>query len=213
MGALYLVRHGQASRYDEGLDTLSDLGVEQARAVATELRRRGVEPRRIVTGGLRRQRQTAEALAGPAPEVDTRWDEYDHLGVLTGHPPGAEPRTVQEALDTALATWVGAADGYAETWTAFRLRVGAALDALDPAGTTVVVTSAGPISAIVAALLGAPTEGWLALNRVMVNTGITTLAVGRRGVSLVSFNDHAHLLSFDDDAHGAGGDRRLLTYR
>jgi broad specificity phosphatase PhoE len=213
MGALYLVRHGQASRYDDGLDALSDLGVEQSRAVASELRRRGVEPTRIVTGGLLRQRQTAEALTGPEPEVDARWDEYDHLGVLTGHRHDVDPRTVQEALDAALTTWVGATEGYRETWPGFRRRVREALDALDPAGTTVVVTSAGPISAIAAALLDATPRGWLALNRVMVNTGITTLAVGRRGVSLVSFNDHAHLLSFDGHAHVAGDGRRLLTYR
>jgi broad specificity phosphatase PhoE len=204
MGALYLVRHGQASRYDDGLDTLSDLGADQARALAAELRRRGVEPTRIVTGGLRRQRQTAEALTGPEPVVDRRWDEYDHLGVLTGHRPDADARTVQQALDAALGAWVDATEGYAETWPAFRDRVRAALEALDPAGTTVVVSSAGPISAVAAALLGAPARGWLALNRVMVNTGITTLAVGRSGVSLVSFNDHAHL---------AGDGRRLLTYR
>ena len=42
------------------------------------------------------------------------------------------------------------------------------------------------------------------LNRVLVNTGITKLAVGRAGISLVSFNEHAHL----DDGGG-----QLLTYR
>jgi broad specificity phosphatase PhoE len=204
MGALYLVRHGQAGRYDVGRDALSDLGVAQSRAVAAELRRRGVEPARIVTGGLLRQRETAEALTGPAPEVDPRWDEYDHLGVLTGHGFDVDPRSVQEALDAALATWLGATEGYAETWPAFRRRVRDALDGLGTVGATVVVTSAGPISAVAAALLGAPPEGWLALNRVMVNTSITTLAVGRGGVSLVSFNDHAHV---------AGEGRRLLTYR
>ncbi len=37
-----------------------------------------------------------------------------------------------------------------------------------------------------------------------MNTGITKLAVGRAGTSLISFNEHAHI---DDD----GG--KLLTYR
>jgi broad specificity phosphatase PhoE len=67
-----------------------------------------------------------------------------------------------------------------------------------------VVTSAGPISAVAAALLGVPPEGWLALNRVMINTSITTVALGRSGASLLSVNDHAHV---------AGDGRRLLTYR
>jgi broad specificity phosphatase PhoE len=72
------------------------------------------------------------------------------------------------------------------------------------AGDTVVVTSAGPISTVTAHLLGVPPEGWLALNRVMVNTSITTVVLGGSGASLVSFNDHAHV---------AGDRRRLLTYR
>jgi broad specificity phosphatase PhoE len=204
MPVVHLVRHGQTSRYDEGQDTLTDLGAEQSRAVAAELARRGVEPVRIVTGQLRRQRQTAEALRGPVPDVDARWDEYDPLGVLTGHRQDAEPGSLQAALDAALATWIEASEGYAETWPAFRERVLAALAALDPSGTTVVVTSAGPISAVAAALLGAPPHGWLALNRVMVNTSITTLTVGRSGTSLVCFNDHAHVV---------GEGCRLLTYR
>ena len=44
----------------------------------------------------------------------------------------------------------------------------------------------------------------MALNRVTVNGGITKLVVGRGGVSLLAFNDHAH---FDGPA------RELLTYR
>jgi broad specificity phosphatase PhoE len=204
MPVIHLVRHAQTSRYDHGQDALTELGVEQSQAVAAELVRRGVEPARVVTGRLRRQRQTAEALAGAVPEVDPRWDEFDLPGVLTGYRPDLEPRSVQAALDAALATWVGATEGYPETWPTFRDRVLAALADLRPRGTTVVVTSAGPISAVAAALLDAPPHGWLALNRVMVNTGITTLAVGRSGTSLVCFNDHAHV---------AGEGRRLLTNR
>jgi broad specificity phosphatase PhoE len=215
MGALYLVRHGQATGIDGGYDDLSALGSEQARAVGAELRRRGVRPARVVTGGLRRQRQTATEMGFDHTEVDPRWDEYDHLALLAAH---GEPdelmstlggsddpgRELQGMLDAALASWVGSTDPgrYAETWPAFRERVGAALRTVD--GDTVVVTSAGPISTVTAGLLGIPAKGWLALNRVMVNTSITTVVLGRSGASLVSFNDHAHV---------AGNDRRLLTYR
>jgi broad specificity phosphatase PhoE len=205
MGALYLVRHGQASRYDDGLDALSDLGADQARALGAELARRRIVPDRIVTGGLRRQQETAAAITGPAPEIDPRWDEYDHLRMLATHGDLDLSQGLQHLLDTALAAWIEGTEEFTESWPAFRDRVAAALDQLRAAtGIAVVVTSAGPISAVAAALLGVPAEGWLALNRVMVNTSITTLAVGRRGISLVSFNDHAHV---------AGDDRRLLTYR
>jgi broad specificity phosphatase PhoE len=245
MGVLYLVRHGQATGHDGGYDALSELGREQARAVGVELARRGVRPDRVVTGELRRQRETADELLAalgvpnvlaasslPAavprsamtPDVDGRWDEYDHVHLLAVREPrhrdpialatdiSAAPRpgrALQELLDAALQAWTSSegANGYAETWTAFRARVGAALDAAAAAGrrtNTVVVTSGGPISAICAGLLGVPAEGWLALNRVMVNASITTVLLGGHGASLLTFNDHAHV---------AGDDRRLLTYR
>ena len=66
------------------------------------------------------------------------------------------------------------------------------------------VTSSGIIAAVCAGLLGAGIDGFVALNRVTTNGGITKLVVGRGGVSLVAFNDHAH---FED------GNRELQTYR
>jgi broad specificity phosphatase PhoE len=214
MGVIHLVRHGQATGLAGAYDELSDLGCEQARAAGAELARRGVRPTRVITGALARQRQTAAEMGLTGAEVDPGWDEYDHLALLGALPPetteniGRMPdpaRAIQELLDTTLARWVHATDArYPETWEAFQSRVRDALADLDGTGTTVVVTSAGPISAVAAALLGVPPQGWLALNRVMINTGITTVAVGRGGTSLVSLNDHAHL---------AADGRRLLTYR
>jgi hypothetical protein len=54
------------------------------------------------------------------------------------------------------------------------------------------------------ALLGVPPAAFVAFNRVVVNTGITRLAHGRGGTTLVSFNEHAHLES---------PGRSLITYR
>jgi broad specificity phosphatase PhoE len=189
------------------------------------LRERGVVPAVVVHGSLRRQRETAEAIAatwadapdGPPPlGEDARWDEYDHQQLLTAlaADPGyaarqgadaaaSDPaRAFQAALDEALERWTAGAhdDEYAETFGAFGERVGLALDeavarageATRP-GATVVVSSAGAIGAVVAALLRLDTEAWAALNRVAVNTGITTVVAGARGRSVVTFNDHAHL--------------------
>ena len=68
----------------------------------------------------------------------------------------------------------------------------------------VVVSSGGVIGALVAGLLGAPVATAIALNRVSVNGAISTVAIGARGASLLSFNDHAHFV---------GTHRGLLTYR
>ena len=95
--------------------------------------------------------------------------------------------------------WAGAVGAplTGESFAAFAARTESALRAAaerQPRGaTTLVVTSAGVIGWLAASLLGAGAEQWIRLNRVCVNTGVTTLISGRRGISLVAFNDHSHL--------------------
>ena len=43
-------------------------------------------------------------------------------------------------------------------------------------------------------LLGADSQGVIAMNRVSVNASITTVLSGSRGLSLLTFNDHAHFI-------------------
>ena len=95
--------------------------------------------------------------------------------------------------------WAGTigAPATGESFAAFAARAEQALRSAaeqQPRGaTTLVVTSAGVIGWLAASLLGARAEQWIRLNRVCVNTGVTTLISGRRGLSLVAFNDHSHL--------------------
>lgn len=213
MPVVLLVRHGQASVDRDDYDELSDLGREQSRIVGTELRRRGLRDPLIVSGGLRRQRDTATEALGE-PEIDDRWDEYDHLRLLSTYSGdglrvpdgGGGPGNLQSLVDAALAAWIE--DEEPDGWLAFRQRAHGGLDHL--AGTlrsgqdAVVFTSGGVIAALVARLLHAGDQSVVALNRVCVNGGITKLAVGSSGTSLIAFNDHAH---FEAD------NRRLLTYR
>ncbi len=87
-----LVRHGQASFGTDDYDVLSPLGARQSRRVAEVLSGYGVSPTTLIHGGLRRQRETAEQmLRGAASwdvplEVDERWAEIDHLGVMHAYP-------------------------------------------------------------------------------------------------------------------------------
>ena len=139
------------------------------------------------------------------PSVDGRWDEMDHLAVLDAQPRDfdGEPdaRQFQAWFEKATGRWLsGAHDGeYAESWPVFRDRVLVGLDALGD-GTTVVVTSGGPISIVVANLLES-SAAYQRIAPVVVNASVTKVVVGRRGHTLVSFNEHGHL----------PGD--LLTYR
>ena len=206
MPVVLLVRHGQASFGAEDYDVLSDLGREQAALVGRELARRGVHEPLLVSGTLRRQRETAEGLGLGSPlEVDGRWDEYDHLGLLERYPPRGSSdgtsRGVQVLLDQSLGAWAADPDG---GWDAFQQGAVDALAGITARGRdAVVVTSGGIVAAVAARLLHVGPPGVVALNRVSANGAITKVVVGRSGASLVSYNDHAHLEP----------DRRLLTYR
>lgn len=227
MGAIYLVRHGQAGTMAIGgdYDRLSEVGVAQAQRAGLELARRGVEVAQVLSGTLERQRVTARVLATAAaapvaPDVDPRWNEYDHRDILVrggvstlaasahiGWPPRL---SLQDGLEQGLREWIEhrKPGRYRESWEEFTARSVAALDECQHnSGATVVVTSAGVISAIVAHLWGVGADTWIAVQRVIANAGITTLTVGKRGISLISFNEHSHVLDPDGPHQG------LLTYR
>ncbi|GAA2402311.1 histidine phosphatase family protein [Streptomyces glaucosporus] len=223
MPVIHLVRHGQASfgaGTAEGYDVLSDLGRRQAEVAGAELARRGPRDPVVVCGTLNRQRDTAEVLmksAGLAgtPRTDPRWNEYDHIGLVerygtaaggAGTDVPAGDRGVQAVLDRALEAWM--ADTGDGGWERFASGAAEALRelaaGLGPGRDAVVVTSGGVLAALCGGLLSAPPAGVVALNRVVVNAAITTLVAGSSGISLLSFNDHAHF---------AGDRRPLLTYR
>ena len=227
MGVVLLVRHGQASFGAEDYDVLSENGVEQSRLLGAALAAQGLTPPRLVHGAMRRQRDTAVAMAQggrwtAVPELDEGWDEFDHLGVVArgtaGEVDQSDPRAFQLVFERATERWYGGrhdAD-YAESWTTFVTRVRGALDraldrALAPAratgGVTVVVSSGGPIAVVCATLVdpaAAPSalpRSWTLFNTVTANASVTRVLEGERGRRLLSFNEHLHL------------PRDLVTYR
>ena len=210
MGRIILVRHGQASWGAADYDVLSPLGEQQAEATGRALA--DLEPDVVVHGSMVRQRRTAElavAAAGrdAARQLDERWNEMDHLAVLAAQPRDFEGdpdrQQFQSWFEAATTRWTsGDHDGeYAESFPTFRDRVSAGLADLAEAGTAVVVTSGGPISAITTELFAAGLATYSRLAPVVINTSLTTVVSGRRGLTLVAFNEHRHL----------SGD--LLTYR
>jgi broad specificity phosphatase PhoE len=225
MPTLLLVRHAQASYGAADYDVLSDRAAAQIAALRAGLDARGITaPARVVSGPLRRQRDTAAgAFPDAAVTIDAGWDEYAADAVLTAHSASAarlesggegevpaDSRDFQRVLDGALAAWLADPDGAtgADAWPRFHGAATGALhalaDGLRSGETAVAFSSAGTIAAVTAALIGDPVATFVALNRVQVNTGITKVISGRSGLSLVSFNDHTHL----DVA-----DPALVTYR
>lgn len=201
MGQILVVRHGQASFGADDYDVLSATGEEQAQVVGRALAH--LTPDVVVHGSLVRQRRTAELAAEAAGwsaplKEDPRWNELESLAQFTavsGSPDGLDEDGFQRWYDAAMARWTGGehdAD-YTEPYLAFCERSNAALSDVAEAGTVVAFSSGGPIAAIAAELLagGAPTYARLLPG--IINGGITRVISGRRGLTLLSFNEHQHL--------------------
>ena len=218
MGQLLLVRHGQASFGSADYDALSPLGFEQSRLLGEALGARGIVADAVVHGTMRRHRETAQTCAAAAgwtttAVVDAGWDEFDFLSVLAVHPHeyGPEPTKAQFQLifEAATAAWIGGEDRpYAETFAGFTARVHEALERtreLADDRTVAVFTSGGPIGWAVSEVLvdGGSAELWTRLNRMAVNSALTRLVAGSRGLNLLTYNDQSHL----DGVAGA------VTYR
>src|ERR1700712_1295938 len=131
MGRSLLVRHGQASWDAEDYDVLSETGWEQSRALGDSLVARGIKVDAGLRGGMRRHRETAEAVLEELPfggvvEVDPGWDEFDHLSVLATLPAPFEGRApskeeFQAWFEEATHRWTGGehdAD-YGESFVSF----------------------------------------------------------------------------------------------
>jgi broad specificity phosphatase PhoE len=230
MGALYLIRHGQASFGSQNYDALSPLGHQQGYAIGQALKARGVAPEAVVAGTMQRHQETARAaLSAMALDVPMAIhagvNEFDHENVIEVAQPryadkavmmaemaasGDPRRAFQTFFREAVTRWVeGNHDAeYTEPWSAFKLRCVAALNDLvqqTPAkGQAVVFTSGGFISVICAHLLGLHDSQAFAINWTLANAGITKINVGRDGLHLLSVNEHGHL---------EGASPSLLTFR
>ncbi|MGM7778922.1 histidine phosphatase family protein [Arthrobacter sp. KNU-44] len=209
MSVLYLVRHGQASFGTEDYDRLSTRGKDQSQALGTYLQGAGTTPTRVISGSMKRQRQTAQRLIEAAgwdttAVVDPGWDEFNATDLLNAYPeedPNAktDSRAFQRLLEKASARWASNhhdAD-YLESFSAFTQRIDTALDdAVEGLGSgrdAVVVSSSGAIAWAAARLVNGGFPQWLALNRVTINSGVTKIVTGSSGKTMVTFNDHGHL--------------------
>jgi broad specificity phosphatase PhoE len=202
VGAIHLIRHGQASFGTEDYDRLTPLGTRQGSWLGAAWEAAGFRPDWSVAGSMRRHAQTAVAaideVDGDLYDVDAGWDEYDHLA-LAGMEvtPDTDPRAFQQQLDTALGAWVSGAHSPVETFADFSARVLRALDAaVAQAGSgrrVAVFTSGGPIALVASHLLAGDASLFITMNRVVVNASVTTLIVGRGGTRLLTYNEHGHV--------------------
>lgn len=235
MGQIYLVRHGQASFGSANYDQLSDHGVEQARLLGEWFANCGQGFSRVVTGSMKRHRQTADRCMAALPTsllVDAEWqtdagfNEYDHGEVLVRHRPDfADPlavkdflaqtdnakRAFQQIFQDAMTRWMdGQHDAeYSEPWPVFRSRCIAALTRLlESAGQSqniIVFSSGGTIATLCQYLLELPDRQMAELNWSMVNSAVTKLFYQPGKFTLSYLNNYAHLEWL--------GEKNAITYR
>lgn len=215
MGTLYLVRHGQASFGAADYDQLSELGQRQSVRLGEYLRTRhgdGLRLDAVLTGTLRRQRQTWDGIAAGAGlnTPRTEWpglNEYDSHAVIAAiHPePLPKPDTPERyrqhfrLLREGLQAWMGGRiqpvgmPSYAD----FLAGVVGALDHVRGLhggdGQVLIVSSGGPIATAVGHVLGAPTSTSIELNLRIRNTAITEFQFNPKRHQLLTYNTLPHL--------------------
>jgi broad specificity phosphatase PhoE len=230
VGVIYVVRHGQAAFGTEHYDRLTETGFTQARLLGAYLGRRNIRFDAVFTGTLRRQTETAQGIFEGHPEFGSPLlqetfpglDEYKPEAVMMAHsgniPAPAlaavrrDPVVVREhfrVLREALLAWAEARtqpEGM-PVWQAFQdSAVAAVVEARQrfPDGNVLIVSSGGPIAAIVAAALNAPPATAVELNLRIRNSSVTEFASTPRRHHLVSYNGVPHLDTNPDPA--------LITY-
>ncbi|HMI74014.1 MAG TPA: histidine phosphatase family protein [Steroidobacteraceae bacterium] len=230
MGVIHVVRHGQAAFGTEHYDRLTEIGFTQARLLGGYFARRNIRFDAVFTGTLRRQTETAQGIFEGHPELGSRplqetfpaLDEYKPEAVMmafTGNFPAPaaaaarrDPVAVRDhfrVLRDALLAWAEdrtQPEGM-PVWQAFQDGAVAALVEARrrfPDGNVLIVSSGGPIAAIVAAALNAPPATAVELNLRIRNSSLTEFASTPRRHHLVSFNGLPHL--------DTNPDPTLITY-
>lgn len=219
MAEILVVRHGQAAFGTDDYDRLTDIGWEQARLLGEYFSARAIHFDAVFTGTQRRHRETLagilEALPPqPAAEELPGLNEFDFHALVTAYR-GLYPdenidttnaRDFYGCLRHALLAWNrGELIDIEEDWDGFESRVRGTLTQIAGAdGRVLVVTSGGPISALVREVLNLSVENMVSLNLQAINTGVTRYFGKHERLRLNMFNAVPHLEQ-PQDSH-------LITY-
>jgi broad specificity phosphatase PhoE len=211
MGTLYLVRHGQASFGAADYDQLSELGQRQSRRLGEYFAQRGLHFDGLIAGTLRRHKQT---LAGILEGMDRAgehlaWEglnEYDSEALIATVHPGKLPKADSpelyrhhfRLLRDAMGRWMAGETRPAgmPSYAEFVAGVTSALDHVRSnhyGQNVLVVTSGGPISTAVGAVLGTKPQATIDLNMRIRNTAVTEFAFTPKRHALIMFNAIPHL--------------------
>lgn len=220
MAELFLVRHAQASFHADDYDRLSPLGEQQSRWLGEHFAARGHRFDVVVTGTLRRHRQTLDGIRETLPSLEAvpvrqlpGLDEYlfrslvpafeamepAHPLVRARHADPRDKSAYYRVMRLTLLAWAeDRIEGpLPERWSEFRARVDAAAAALQElsAGNArmLVVSSGGAMATLLGGRLGLPAAHIVDLNLQIRNTSLSTFFVNREKFLLASWNAVPHL--------------------
>ena len=222
MAEMYLVRHGQASFGGDDYNCLSPLGVRQSIRLGKYFAAQSFSFERVVTGSLRRQRQTADGIlagmqADIAREEDPALNEYDSKSLrraaIEQYPAlkaelEGDMRAYYRGLKRVLHLWSEDAIGgpVAERWGDFQARVACARRRIQRSGwrRVLVISSGGVIATIAQQVLCAPPQSAIDLNLQIYNSSLSRYFFNVNTFALGSFNYIPHLRPVED--------AELITY-
>lgn len=218
---LLAVRHGRACFGGADYDQLSADGHEQSRRLGAWLVAHEMRFDAVVCGGMRRHRETLQALivayaergiALPDATTDSDLDEFDHRAVIAAfmasdpqHPAvlateggrSGSPRDVFALLQTALLRWAsGELTTSGESWRGFRDRTRRAFARLTQqaaSGEVLVVSSGGVISQLAQIALDAADARAIELNLSLRNSALCEFHALGDGLRMGSWNGLPHL--------------------
>ncbi len=225
---LYLIRHAQASYLSANYDQLSNLGMQQAKALGDFLSSE-ISIHQKYVGPHKRQKQTAERIREayklinqdiPLPTYIQQLKEHSGPATLHYHKPKLikeHPLCIQwhnQALEHPeklrensikifehfIPQWMAGEYAVAglEDFVTFRSEIAQGMDKIlklkEPSQNTILITSAGSISAIMANLLRIDDIGRIAqLSFEVYNASVTSLQLYGDEWKIAKFNQVDHL--------------------
>jgi broad specificity phosphatase PhoE len=235
MGDLYVIRHAQASFGEPNYDRLSEIGFRQAALLEEYLAHLDIRFHAVFSGAMQRHVDTARPLLSRLePDSDglelnilKAFNEYDAAALVQAQMPQlvredpsleadlkhiyTDPKAVYRVLNRAVLRWIAAPDEAAglETWAAFtgRVRKGIVrvIEEVGRGRTVALVTSGGPISALLQMALALSDPETIHLAWQLRNASVSVFKYNRRRLTLSAFNSVAHLEREKDP--------ELITYR
>lgn len=203
MGEITLVRHGQANSAADNeadYDRLSTLGHQQAAWLGEWMRAHDGPFDTVLSGTLRRQRETVAGMGWPDATTDMRLNEiayYDltaEMDALDIVDKRTGPEDFATHFPATLQAWKDGQISGTETYDAFTQRVSDVIAmAAQPGRRVLCVTSGGIIARAVSHLLNLDIPRMAHIALPILNTSVHRIHVTPHGPILATFNSAPHL--------------------